>query len=132
MSAQIKIKLQRSRILCLLSHWKWIRGIIFKLSTFGIMYSLLLLIIQNTILISEISLIAGEKCYVGNTSGNKNNKWSYTLTPRDPCACTSLIFTGKNNEEIILTKDVDKIRKYLGVVTCSGGCAYVCRITFLN
>ena len=78
---------------------------------------------NNFLTISEITMIAGEKCYVGKASTNSNT-WSYTLTPRDPCACTSLVFTGKNNEEIILTKDVDKIRKYLGVVTCSGGCGY--------
>ena len=64
----------------------------------------------------------GEKCFTGNkqrsTTHHHGNKW--TLTPYDPCTCTSLHLAGNGGRnqhggDDLISDDLTSVRKYLGI-----------------
>ena len=73
----------------------------------------------SSLILETAILVDGEVCYVGKQSLNSQS-WTYTLTPSDPCDCTSLVLTGKTKEDIILSSDINAVRKYLGDISCPG------------
>ena len=76
------------------------------------------------------SQVQALRCYAGREKDSGNN-WRYVLPYEDPCLCTSLRLGGWNTvtpkrsfdplyaDEVIITDDVEKIRKFFGV-KCKG------------